>query len=156
VVCPLALTQTPPESFEYFSVVGNVLDLEPIVTVDVGVALLSLSTPVAMSIRRNLPVLALILCLALALVAEAARAYAANTADQTGEQFFVETKTGHVGIGTSQPASAIDVGAGEVKIGSSGAVCTPTIEGAVRYADKKLQFCDGEGWRGVSTASTPR
>ena len=100
-----------------------------------------------MSFRRNLPVLALILCLAFALVAEAARAYAANAADQVT---FVSQ-----GIGTSQPASAIDVGAGEVKIGSSGAVCTPTIEGAIRYADKKLQFCDGEGWRSVSTASTP-
>jgi len=153
VVRPLALT--PPESFEYFSVVGNVLNLEPIVTVNAGVALLCFFTPVAMSFRRTLPVLALILCLALALVAEAARAYAANAADQTGENFFVENKTGHIGIGTSQPASAIDVGAGEVKIGSSGAVCRPSIEGAVRYANKKLQFCDGEGWRSVSTASTP-
>ena len=146
---------TPHESFEYSSVVGNVLDSEPIVTVNAGVALLSFSIPVAMSFRRTLPILALILCLALALVAEAARAFAASAADQTGENFFVENKTGHIGIGTSQPASAIDVGAGEIKIGSSGAVCTPTIEGAVRYADKKLQFCDGEAWRSVGTASTP-
>jgi hypothetical protein len=144
-----------PESFEYFSVVGNVLNLEPIVAVNAGVALLSFSIPVAMSFRRNLPVLALFSCLALAFVAEAARAYAANATDRTGENFFVENKTGHVGIGTSEPASAIDVGAGEVKIGSSGAVCTPTIEGAIRYADKKLQFCDGEGWRSLRTASTP-
>jgi hypothetical protein len=97
----------------------------------------------------------LILCLALALLGSAACAHAENGASVTGENFFVETKTGHIGIGTSQPASAVDAGAGEVKVGSSGAVCTRSIEGAIRYAEKKLQFCDGAGWRSVSTASTP-
>jgi hypothetical protein len=48
------------------------------------------------------------------------------------------------------PAPA-DEAAGAVKVGSSGAA--RAIEGAIRYADKKLQLCDGEGWRSASTAS---
>jgi hypothetical protein len=34
-----------------------------------------------------------------------------------------------------------------------GAACTRAIEGAMRHADKTLQFCDGEGWRSASAAS---
>jgi hypothetical protein len=34
-----------------------------------------------------------------------------------------------------------------------GAAGTRAIEGAIRYADKKLRFCDGEGWRSASAAS---
>jgi hypothetical protein len=73
--------------------------------------------------------------------------------DVTGDNFYVDPKTGHIGIGTSQPASAVDAGMAEIKVGWSGAACPRAIEGAIRYADKRLQFCDGEGWRSVSTAS---
>jgi hypothetical protein len=34
-----------------------------------------------------------------------------------------------------------------------GAACTRAIESAMRYADKNLQFRDGEGWRRASAAS---
>jgi hypothetical protein len=95
----------------------------------------------------------LILCLALALLGPPLCAHAANSVDMTGSNFYVDAKTGHVGIGTAQPASAVDAGIGEVKVGSSGAACTRAIEGAIRYADKKLQFCDGGGWRSISTVS---
>jgi hypothetical protein len=95
----------------------------------------------------------LIFCLVLALLGLPPCARAANGVDATGDNFYVDSKTGHIGIGTQAPASAVDAGAGEVKVGSSGADCTRAIEGAIRYADKKLQFCDGEGWRSVSTAS---
>jgi hypothetical protein len=33
------------------------------------------------------------------------------------------------------------------------AACTRAIQGAIRYADKPLQICDGEGSRSASTAS---
>jgi hypothetical protein len=95
----------------------------------------------------------LIFCLVLALLGQPPCALAANSVDSTGDNFHVDTKTGHIGIGTAEPASAVDAGTGEVKVGSSGAACTRAIEGAIRYEDKKLQFCDGEGWPSVSTAS---
>jgi hypothetical protein len=73
----------------------------------------------------------LILCLVLALLGRPPRTHAANTVDATGSNPYLDARNGHIGI------------AGQLKIGSSGA-----------YADWKQQlFCDGEGWRRVSTAS---
>jgi len=57
---------------------------------------------------------------------------------------------GRVGIGTREPVATLDVYQGEVKIGSSGAACTAALAGTLRYADAKLQLCDGAGWRKVS------
>jgi hypothetical protein len=39
----------------------------------------------------------------------------ADSASVTGDNFFVATETGNLGIATRHPASAIDVSAGEVK-----------------------------------------
>jgi hypothetical protein len=94
-----------------------------------------------------------ILCLAVALLGRPPCAHAADSVDVTGSNFYVDAKTGHIGIGTAQPASAVDAGIGEVKVGSSGAACTRAIEGAIRYAHKKLHLRDSEGWRSASTAS---
>ena len=55
-----------------------------------------------------------------------------------------------VGIGTTRPATTLDVYQGEIKIGSTGAACTAEIAGALRSTDNQLQFCDGAGWRNVS------
>jgi hypothetical protein len=55
-----------------------------------------------------------------------------------------------VGINTKTPATTLDVYQGEIKIGSSGAACTAALEGALRAADNKLQFCDGASWRNGS------
>jgi hypothetical protein len=55
-----------------------------------------------------------------------------------------------VGIGTTQPATTLDVYQGEIKLGSTGAACTATIAGAMRYDNSHLQLCDGAGWRNVS------
>jgi hypothetical protein len=65
-------------------------------------------------------------------------------------QILSSGKTGRVGIGTREPAATLDVYQGEVKIGSTGAACTKALAGTIRYADTKLQFCDGAGWRNVS------
>jgi hypothetical protein len=54
---------------------------------------------------------------------------------------------GSIGIGTDRPATVLDAPIGEIRPGSSGASCTAQIGGAIRYADAKLQVCDGANWR---------
>jgi hypothetical protein len=127
--------------------------LKPVFACRAGRRLLFFSFFVFMFFRLIPSAPGFILCLAFALLGQPPCARAANTVDVTGSNFYVDAKTGHIGIGTAQPASSVDAGIGEVKVGSSGAACTRAIEGAIRYADKRLQFCDGEGWRSVSTAS---
>jgi hypothetical protein len=63
--------------------------------------------------------------------------------DDNGERILV-------GIGTTKPLATLDVSRGEVKVGSTGALCTPKLAGTLRYAGARLQFCDGTGWRNVS------
>ena len=82
-----------------------------------------------------------------------ASVFSAARADDGAEQrFFIysDGATGRVGIGTAKPAATLDVSEGEVKLGSTGAACAAALAGAIRYADKRLQFCDGAGWRNVS------
>ncbi|GLR89782.1 hypothetical protein [Bradyrhizobium iriomotense] len=55
-----------------------------------------------------------------------------------------------VGIGTASPNANLDVYQGELKLGASGVGCSGKNEGALRYAAKHLQLCDGTGWRNVS------
>ena len=59
-------------------------------------------------------------------------------------------KTIIVGIGTMKPLATLDVSRGEVKLGSTGAPCKAVLAGTLRYANAKLQLCDGAGWRNVS------
>jgi len=75
---------------------------------------------------------------------------APGAASDFAGQILSSGKTGRVGIGTREPAATLDVYQGEVKIGSTGAPCTKALAGAIRYADTKLQLCDGTGWRNVS------
>lgn len=65
-------------------------------------------------------------------------------------QIYVDGNNAHVGIGTEEPAAAFDVYHGEIKVGSSGTACSAALAGAIRYADARLQLCDGTGWRNVS------
>jgi hypothetical protein len=67
-----------------------------------------------------------------------------------GSNFFVTNEAGWVGIGTNNPRSAVDLQAGEIKLGSSGAPCRPPIAGALGYADGRLKLCDGNRWRTIS------
>lgn len=55
-----------------------------------------------------------------------------------------------VGIGTTKPLATLDVSRGDVKVGSTGAPCTTKLAGTIRYANSRLQLCDGAGWRNVS------
>jgi hypothetical protein len=60
---------------------------------------------------------------------------------------------GNVGIGTAKPTTALDAHNGEIRVGSSGKPCTAEIAGAIRYADKNLQFCNGKGWQILQSIS---
>jgi hypothetical protein len=55
-----------------------------------------------------------------------------------------------LGIGTTEPLATLDVYQGEIKLGSTGVACTGVLAGTLRFADTKLQLCDGAGWRNVS------
>jgi hypothetical protein len=55
-----------------------------------------------------------------------------------------------VGVGTTKPLATLDVTRGEVKIGSTGTACGAKLAGTLRFAESKLQLCDGISWRNVS------
>jgi len=57
--------------------------------------------------------------------------------------------TGSLGIGTASPQSALQVYAGELQVGSSGAACSSANGGALRYAATQLQVCTGSNWVAV-------
>jgi len=79
-----------------------------------------------------------------------------NSSTAAGRAYvFSDSKTGRVGIGTAQPLTTLDVGEGEIKIGSTGALCSNALAGTLRSANSKLQFCDGASWRNVSLDKGP-
>jgi hypothetical protein len=75
---------------------------------------LHFSVFVAMFFRLIPSVPGFIHCLAVALLGRPPCAHAANSGDVTGSNFNVDARTGHIWIGTSQPASAVDAAVGEV------------------------------------------
>jgi hypothetical protein len=98
-------------------------------------------------VKRRLSCLSfivLVLC-----IGHPARADQSQTND-FGGQIMSGVDRRRVGIGTREPAATLDVYQGEVKIGSSGAACMGALAGTLRYANSKLQLCDGAGWRNVS------
>src|ERR1019366_1429709 len=54
--------------------------------------------------------------------------------------------SGHVGIGTTSPNSLLQADNGEVQVGSSGATCSATVAGALRYSGGVAYVCDGTNW----------
>lgn len=96
--------------------------------------------------KRCVPVF---LCLVVLCAAPAVFADRSPTNSFAG-QIMTDGKTGRVGIGTTTPAATLDVYQGEIKMGSTGAVCNAALSGALRSANAHLQFCDGTSWRNVS------
>lgn len=61
--------------------------------------------------------------------------------------------SGQVGIGSQNPKTQLDV-SGEIKLSTSGIVCSSDTEGALRYnlPTKALEVCDGSNWKSVQGA----
>jgi hypothetical protein len=59
---------------------------------------------------------------------------------------------GNTGIGTAQPLATLDV-PGEVKLGSTGAACTPQLAGTVRFEHDQLSVCNSRGWQPLTTSA---
>ncbi len=65
--------------------------------------------------------------------------------NNSGLEMVLDT-SGHLGIGTVNPMSMLQVNGGEVQIGSSGASCTANNAGAIRYSGGTLYYCNASAW----------
>ena len=61
------------------------------------------------------------------------------------------TSGGNVGIGTTSPATRLQV-AGTLVVGDGGETCGATYAGGVRYNSGNIQFCNGTTWSTLGTA----
>jgi hypothetical protein len=61
---------------------------------------------------------------------------------------------GKVGIGTTSPQSLLQAYGGEVQVGSSGAACSSTTSGAIRYNSGALTYCNGSAWTSTGGGSS--
>ncbi len=61
--------------------------------------------------------------------------------------------SGHVGVGTTTPITALDVSGG-VRIGTENAACAANYAGTLRYVNNNVEYCNGSTWAafGVSGA----
>ncbi len=64
------------------------------------------------------------------------------------------TTAGSVGIGTSAPATMLDV-AGTVRVANGGETCSSTIKGGIRYTSTNLlQYCNSAIWKTISASGS--
>ncbi len=120
-------------------------------------------TPAMISPMR-LSILALLLALlALAFSYAAYRNSAANIAAEnaptagpifsvatsTGETYFIVNGNGRVGVGTLDPATALDVYGMIRTYSATSTACTEALAGAIEYDAWATHFfgCDGRRWR---------
>jgi|GEM_PF-2190778 len=66
------------------------------------------------------------------------------------QQFIVDKSNGRVGIGTSSPASKLQVYGGEIQTGNSSVACTAANAGAIRWTGTSFQGCTGSSWQTFS------
>jgi hypothetical protein len=58
---------------------------------------------------------------------------------------------GSVGIGTVTPTSLLTIAGGEIQTASSGAACSGSLAGAIRYSGGTLSYCNGSSWTALGT-----
>lgn len=76
--------------------------------------------------------------------------------------FFWDNTNKRVGIGTATPATSLDLSANsdglklQTIAAASGASCTSTYTGAIRYnsTGNNIEFCDGTNWRYFAASTT--
>jgi hypothetical protein len=61
-----------------------------------------------------------------------------------------------VGIGTTSPQSMVHAYNGEVQVGSSGASCTSSNAGAMRYSGGNMLYCNGSAWTFFNPCGSPQ
>jgi len=81
--------------------------------------------------------------------------YTRKNGDATSSERMRITSAGRLGIGKTNPKTALDV-AGEIRLSNDGLPpnCNANKEGAMRYnnASKTMEFCNGTIWGAVSSA----
>jgi len=78
--------------------------------------------------------------------------YTSSSLNTLGERMRI-TSGGNVGIGTSSPASRLQV-AGEIQMGNSGASCTSANAGAIRWDGTSFLGCTGNNWINITVSNS--
>ncbi len=81
-------------------------------------------------------------------------AFMVSTSNPGSSRDFVVKNNSRVGVGTTDPRSALEVNGG-VQIGDDGDICDASKAGTFRFHDGVLEFCNGARWGVVNVRYEP-